>query len=132
MNFARTIAAVAVAVCISSASSVSACGLLGCGNDCCDAAPVCCEAPAPVCCEPAPVCCPSAPVKVSWCVQNPLTCCPVEVSACVPACCENVIPELVCCKKGFLGRKVMTFSFPCCDTCVDVVFTPLGRVIVRD
>jgi hypothetical protein len=35
-------------------------------------------------------------------------------------------------RKGFLGRKVLTFKFLSCDHCVDVVITRMGRTIVRD
>ena len=91
----------------------------------------CCN-PAPKCCAPAPVCCPPPPVKVTWCVKDPCTCCTYEVSACVPACCAGVTPCLDGCRKGFLGRKILTYKFPCCDHCVDVVITCRGKTIVRD
>ena len=94
-------------------------------------APDCCE-PAPVCCEPAPVCCTPPPVNVDWCVTDPCTGCSYTVSACVPACCAGVVPCLDGCSKGFLGRKILTYKFPCCDHCVDVVITKHGRTIVRD
>jgi hypothetical protein len=98
----------------------------------CHKAPTCCE-PAPVCCEPAPVCCtPPPPVQVQWCVEDPRNCCTYTVSACVPACCAGVTPCLDGCRKGFLGRKILTYKFPCCDHCVDVVITKHGRTIVRD
>jgi len=87
-------------------------------------APVdCCE---PVCCEPPP------PVAVTWCIQDPCTCCSYEVTACVPACCAEAGPALVCCRPGMFGRKIMTFSFGDCGHTVDVVITPHGRTIVRD
>ena len=84
------------------------------------------------CCEPAPVCCPPPPVQVDWCVVDPCTGCSHQVSACVPACCAGVTPCLDGCRKGFLGRKILTYKFPCCDHCVDVVITKRGRTIVRD
>ncbi|MFG0290324.1 MAG: hypothetical protein ACF8CQ_19250, partial [Rhodopirellula sp. JB044] len=84
---------------------------------CATAAP----AQAGVCCAPAPVCCPPPPVEVSWCVMDPRTCCTYPVSACVPACCAGTQPCLVSCRKGFLGRIVLTYKFPCCDHCVEVV-----------
>ena len=85
------------------------------------------------CCQPAPVCCcPPPPVSVTWCVEDPCTCCTYEVTACVPACCAGEIPTLVDCRKGFFGRKILTYKFLSCDHCVDVVITKFGRTIVRD
>ncbi|QDV64302.1 hypothetical protein [Crateriforma conspicua] len=85
------------------------------------------------CCEPAPVCCcPPPPVPVTWCVTDPTTCCKHQVTACVPACCAGEVPCLVSCKRGFLGRKILTYKFQCCGHCVDVVITHFGKVIVRD
>ncbi|WP_372899033.1 hypothetical protein [Stieleria sp.] len=93
----------------------------------------CCEpAPAP-CCEPAPVCCPPPPpVPVTFCVVDPVTCCKYPVTVCVPCECAGEIPCYVGCRKGLLGRKVLTYKFQCCGECVDIVITKHGRVIVRD
>lgn len=93
----------------------------------------CCDpAPAP-CCEPAPVCCcPPPPVEVSFCVVDPVTCCKYPVTVCVPAECAGQTPCYVGCRPGFLGRKILTYKFPCCGECVDIVITKFGRVIVRD
>ncbi len=126
MNRIRLIA-MSVAVCgIFAASSAFA----GCGckaqADCCEAAPTCCE-PAPVCCPPPP----PPPVEVTFCVTDPVTCCKYSVTACVPAECACQTPCLVGCRPGFLGRKILTYKFPC-GHCVDVVITKFGRVIVRD
>lgn len=86
---------------------------------------------APVdCCEP--VCCPPPPVAITWAIEDPCNCCTYEVTACVPACCGDAAPELVCCRAGIFGRKVMTFSFGECGHTVDVVITKHGRTIVRD
>ena len=93
--------------------------------DCCE--PVCCE---PVCCEP--ICCEPPPIAVTWCIEDPCTCCSYEVTACVPACCAEAAPALICCRPGLFGRKVMTFGFGDCDHTVDVVITAHGRTIVRD
>jgi hypothetical protein len=95
-----------------------------------NAADCCSPAPAPVCCTPAPVCCPP-PVEVQWCVQDPVTCCTYSVSACVPACCAGVAPCYDGCRKGLFGRKILSYKFPGCDHCVDVVITKHGRTIVR-
>ena len=80
------------------------------------------------CCEP----CEPPPVAVTWCVKDPCTCCTYEVTACVPACCGDAAPTLVCCRSGLFGRKVLTFAFGDCDHTVDVVITAHGRTIVRD
>lgn len=97
----------------------------------CEPEPVC--EPVPVCapvCAPAPVC-PKPPVLVSWCVTDPCTCCKYEVSACVPAECACEIPCLDSCRSGFLGRKILTYKWPGCDHCVEVVITKHGKTIVR-
>jgi hypothetical protein len=91
----------------------------------------CCQ-PAPKCCDPAPVCCPPPPVKVDLCVVDPETCCKYPVTVCVPACCANEQPCYAGCRKGFLGRKILTYKWPCCGHSVDIVITHFGRVIVRD
>lgn len=79
----------------------------------------------PVCCVPPP------PVEVSWCVEDPCTCCKYSVSACLPSCCKCETPCLVGWHPGLLGRKVLTYKFPCGE-CVDVVITKHGKTIVRD
>ena len=94
----------------------------------CCAQPTCCAAPAPCCCPPPP----PADVKVNWCVVDPCTGCKYPVSACVPACCKGVTPCLDGWRKGLFGRKILTYKFPCCDHCVEVVLTKRGKTIVRD
>ncbi|MEM9586286.1 MAG: hypothetical protein AAGA03_03315 [Planctomycetota bacterium] len=86
-----------------------------------------CCAPEPVCCEP----CPPPPVTVDLCVVDPVTCCKYPVKVCVPAECACEAPCYVGCKRGFLGRKILTYKWPCCGHCVEVVITKFGRVIVR-
>ncbi len=81
----------------------------------------------PVCCVPPP----PPPVEVSWCVEDPCTGCKYSVSACLPACCQCETPCLASWKHGVLGRKVLTYKFPCGE-CVDVVITKHGKTIVRD
>lgn len=78
-----------------------------------------------VCCKPAP------PVMVTLCVKDPCTCCTYQVCVCVPAKCAEVEPCLVSSRRGLFGRTVLTYSWPCCNYCVDVVITKHGRVIVR-
>lgn len=90
-------------------------GIVSAGDPCCK----------PVCCAPPP------PVTVTWCVEDPCTCCKYSVSACLPACCQCETPCLVGWKPGLLGRKVLTYKFPCGE-CVDVVITKHGKTIVRD
>ena len=88
------------------------------------------DAKADDCC-PKPVCCvPPPPVEVSWCVEDPCTCCKYSVSACLPACCKCETPCLVGWRQGLLGRKVLTFKFACGE-CVEVVITKHGKTIVR-
>ena len=82
----------------------------------------CCAAP--VCCAPPP------PVEVCWCVEDPCTCCKYEVSACLPACCQCQTPCLAGWRSGFLGRKILTYKFPCGE-CVEVVITRHGKATVR-
>lgn len=90
-----------------------------------------CDCGATTCCAPAPVCCtPPPPVKTTFCVVDPCTHCTYTVSACLPACCAGDVPCMVGWRKGFLGRKVLTYKFACGE-CVEVVITPFGRTIVR-
>ncbi len=85
------------------------------------------------CCAPEPVCCvkPAPPVNVTICVQDPCTCCTYEVQVCVPAECACEAPCLAGTRSGIFGRKILTYKWPCCGYCVDVVITKHGRVIVR-
>lgn len=100
--------------------------VLACATSTADAG--CCQ-PA---CAPQPVCCPPPPVAVTWCVTDPCNpCCTYEVTACLPACCANAVPTYCGCRKGFLGRKILTYKFPECNECVEVVITRFGRTIVR-
>lgn len=83
-------------------------------------------------CCPKPVCCvPPPPVCVVWCVEDPCTCCKYTVSACLPACCQCETPCLVDWRPGLLGRKILTYKFPCGE-CVEVVITKHGKTIVRN
>ena len=82
--------------------------------------------PKTVCCVPPP----PPPVNVSWCVEDPCTCCKYSVSACLPACCACEKPRLVDCRPGLLGRKILTYKFACGE-CVEVVITKHGKTIVR-
>ncbi len=88
------------------------------------------HAPAP-CCASAPDCCPPPPVKVELCVEDPCTCCTYNVTVCIPACCADEAPCVAGWRKGLFGRKIVTYTWPCCGHSVDVVITRHGRTIVR-
>ncbi|XZE54354.1 hypothetical protein SH139x_000314 [Planctomycetaceae bacterium SH139] len=89
-----------------------------------------CGVPAVGCCAPAPVCCPPPPVTVNFCAVDPCTGCSYPVAVCLPACCAGEIPCMTGWRKGFFGRKVLTYKFSCGE-CVEVVITRTGRTIVR-
>lgn len=82
------------------------------------------------CCDPVPVCCPPPPVKVPLCIKDPCTGCVTMECICVPACCAGETPCMTW-RKGFLGRKILTYKWRCCGHCVEVVITKRGRVTVR-
>ncbi len=79
-------------------------------------------------------CCakPSPPPMVmkELCVVDPCTGCSTTVCVCIPACCCHEEP-CVTCRRGFLGRKILTYTWTCCGHCVDVVITKHGKVRVR-
>ncbi len=76
-----------------------------------------------------PQCCPPPPIHATLCVNPPCSCCNKMVSVCVPGCCTEA-PQ-VCWKKGFLGRQIGTYTWPCCGHSVKVVVTRRGDVKVR-
>lgn len=76
------------------------------------------------CCIPAP-----PPVAIDLCVVDPCTGKSGTFRVCVPAECACEKPCLVGWKRGFLGRKVLTYKWPC-GYCLEVVITPFGRVII--
>ncbi len=78
------------------------------------------------CCQP---CAPPPPVMTELCVQDPCTGCTYKVCVCLPACCVEA--PCVTCRPGIFGRKVLTYTWPCCGHSVDVVITKRGRTIVR-
>ena len=78
------------------------------------------------CCQP---CCPPPPVRTELCVQDPCTCCTYKVCVCLPACC--VEDPCVTCRPGIFGRKVLTYTWPCCGHSVKVVVNRRGDVRVR-
>lgn len=74
-------------------------------------------------------CCVPPPIHTTICVQPPCSCCAKNVSVCVPACCTEA--PRVSWRKGFLGRCVGTYCWPCCGHTVEVVVTRRGAVRVR-
>lgn len=99
-------------------SPADACGVAGCCVPTCAPEPVCCVKPLP-------------PVKVTICVKDPVTCCTYPVDLCVPAECACEEPCLVSCRPGIFGRKILTYKWPCCGHCVEIVITKHGKTIVR-
>ncbi len=74
--------------------------------------------------------CATPTKEVALCVDDPCDCCPgQEVCVCVPCCCTE--KPCVTWRCGVLGRRVATYSWPCCGYSVDVVVTRRGEVIVR-
>ncbi|RMF38168.1 MAG: hypothetical protein D6753_16175 [Planctomycetota bacterium] len=94
-------------------------------------------APAAVACDCCPqpccktVCCPPPPVQVELCIVDPCTGCSYKECVCIPACCADEQP-CVECRPGLFGRKVLTYTWPCCGHQVKAIITKHGRVIVRD
>jgi hypothetical protein len=125
MKLFQAALAVAVIVVAAAMHSPAQAGLFGHHRGAAD----CC---APIC-PPEPVCClkPAPPVNVTICVKDPVTCCVYEVDVCVPAECACEAPCLQSCRPGLLGRKILTYTWPCCGHCVEVVITKHGRTIVR-
>jgi len=81
------------------------------------------------CCAPVCQCCPPPPIHTTLCVNPPCSCCSTAVSVCVPGCC--VEPPVVCWRSGAFGRKIGTYTWPCCGHEVQVVVTRKGDVRVR-
>ena len=74
------------------------------------------------------VCCGcEAPLKTVLQVNDPCTCCPIEVPVCLPGCCEGV-PK-VCQDRGLFGRHVVWYDW-CCGFSVKVTFKKTGDIIV--
>jgi hypothetical protein len=100
----------------------------------------------PSCCVPAPPCCPQPciryidrtchkvccgdcqpPVKTVLKVVNPVTCCPVDVPVCLPACCDGC--PAVDSRCGLLCGGVVVYDW-CCGYRVVVRFDRCGDVTV--
>ncbi|HXT59031.1 MAG TPA: hypothetical protein VN699_10355 [Pirellulales bacterium] len=98
--------------------------------------PACCAPAAPCCPTPCityrhhgpKLCCGCAPsVETVLTVNNPCTCCPVQIPVCLPACCSG--EPTVCCGRGLLGRTVVTYDW-CCGFSVTVRFLHSGDIVV--
>ena len=75
--------------------------------------------------------CTPPPIEVKLFVDDPCDCCPgQEVCVCVPCCCTEA--PCVSWRNGIFGRRVATYTWPCCGYSVDVVVTHKGELIVRD
>jgi hypothetical protein len=74
--------------------------------------------------------CGPPPIEVALCVDDPCDCCPPKsVCVCVPCCCTEA--PCVSWRDGMFGRRVATYSWPCCGYSVEVVVTRRGELIVR-
>lgn len=67
------------------------------------------------------------PTPTTLRVEDPCTCCPVDISVCLPACCTGA--PSICCHKGILGRTVVTYDW-CCGFRVTVRFLANGDIVV--
>lgn len=108
-----------------SAANVAAAAL----NPACAAPEPCCPAPSITYRHRGPKigCGCEPPVPTVLVLNQPCTCCPVEISVCLPACCTG--EPTVCCHRGFLGRDVVTYQW-CCGFSVDVRFLHCGEIVV--
>ncbi|MDG2380245.1 MAG: hypothetical protein P8N76_01085 [Pirellulaceae bacterium] len=75
-------------------------------------------------------CCPPPPVEMTFCAEDPCTCCKYAVEVCVPACCVNEAP-CVTWRHGIFGRRIATYTWKCCGFSFDVVVNRHGRHWVR-
>ena len=74
--------------------------------------------------------CAPPPIEVTLCVDDPCDCCPgKEVCVCVPCCCTE--EPCVSWRDGLFGRRVATYTWPCCGHSVEVVVTKRGEYLVR-
>ena len=110
---------------LAAAASASAATL----NPSCAPAAPCCPAPCITYRHHGPkICCGCAPsVQTVLVVNDPCTCCPVQIPVCLPSCCTG--EPTVCCHKGFLGRDVVSYEW-CCGFSVDVRFLRSGDIVV--
>lgn len=97
--------------------------------------------PASICCAPQycisyrphhvrrSVCCDGCvePVQTILHVQDPCTCCPIEVPVCVPGCCTDA--PCVTTRRGLFGRTVTEYCW-CCGFRVKIIMTRGHDIIV--
>jgi hypothetical protein len=76
-----------------------------------------------VCCD----CC-TEPVKTILHIQDPCTCCAIEVPVCVPGCCTDA--PCVSTRQGIFGRTITEYSW-CCGFRVKIVMTRRGDIVVH-
>ena len=76
-----------------------------------------------VCCDP---CLPA--VQTILQVQDPCTCCPIEVPVCVPGCCTDA--PCVTTRCGLFGRTITEYTW-CCGFKVRIVMTKRDTIIVH-
>ena len=74
-------------------------------------------------------CCPPPPMCKTLCVKDPCGCCSCTVNVCVPGCCCE--EPCVSWRSGIFGRRIATYSWPCCGHSVKVVVNRRGDVKVR-
>jgi hypothetical protein len=145
MRFTRlTIGVLGLAVLVTfactSASRANAKGLLAHTVSLAKATAEGCATPAPVAnCCPQPcityrhrgpkLCCDNCqpPVETVLRVKDPCTCCEVDVTVCMPACCTG--DPKICFDRGFLGRNVVEYEW-CCGYSVRVAFKHNGDLLV--
>ena len=92
-------------------------------------AAVCCPQPCIIYRHHGPKLCCGCEISVPTIltVNNPCTCCPVDIPVCLPACCTDA-PQ-VCSGQGLLGRTVVTYDW-CCGFRVTVRFRHNGDIVV--
>ncbi len=76
-----------------------------------------------VCCG----CC-NGPMQMMLQIQDPCTCCPIEIPVCVPGCCTDA--PCVTSSRGLFGRTITEYSW-CCGFRVRIVLTRSNTVIVH-
>ncbi len=76
-----------------------------------------------VCCD----CC-AEPIQTILHVQDPCTCCPIEVPVCVPGCCTDA--PCMTTRRGLFGRTITEYSW-CCGFRVKIIMTRGNDIIVH-
>lgn len=76
-----------------------------------------------VCCG----CCVE-PYTTMLTVNDPCSCCPIEVPVCVPGCCTDA--PSVSCRRGLFGRMIYTYTWCCGYTAKITLSTRRGTILV--